>query len=304
MATVPPGSGAPRSGPLLTPEFLAKLEQLELVSRRILVGRLKGERRSKRKGSSVEFADHRQYVSGDDLRFIDWNILVRLDRLFIKLFEEEEDLHIHILVDVSRSMDFGEPSKLRYAQQLAASLAFIGLINMDRVRVVPFGEDLYQGLPAQRGRASLWRMMAFLESLHTEGGGNLEQACKSFVARTPPGGVVILLSDLLDKRGYQAGLRYLLAKRMDVYVIQVLAAEEVDPPVVGDLKLVDAEDGDIAEVTISAPLLARYKANLQAFLAEIRQYCTARGMAYLFTTNAYPVESVILTYLRERGLVK
>src|SRR5690349_22866742 len=121
--------------PLLSPELLAQLEQMELVSRKIFRGRMKGERRSKRKGQSVEFADFRQYVAGDDLRFIDWNLFARMERLYLKLFLEEEDLHFYALIDASASMEFGEPTKLQYAKQLAASLGLIGLCRADRVKI-------------------------------------------------------------------------------------------------------------------------------------------------------------------------
>src|SRR5437868_15054777 len=138
--------------PLLDPDFLARLEQLELVSRKIFLGRLKGERRSKRKGQSVEFADYKNYVVGDDLRFLDWNLFARLDRLFIRLFLEEEDLHVHVLIDNSLSMDFGTPTKLRFAKQLAAALGFVGLVNQDRVMVEAFNDQLTQSSPPLRGR--------------------------------------------------------------------------------------------------------------------------------------------------------
>src|SRR6188472_3822835 len=121
------------SVPLLSPELLAQLEQMELVSRKVFRGRMKGERRSKRKGQSVEFADFRPYVVGDDLRLLDWNLFARLDQLFLRIFLEEEDLHFYLLVDNSRSMEFGSPTKLHYAKQVAAALGFIGLVNMDRV---------------------------------------------------------------------------------------------------------------------------------------------------------------------------
>src|ERR1700756_1475252 len=140
------------STPLLDPKFLAQLEQLELVSRKIFLGRMKGERRSKRKGQSVEFADYRNYVVGDDLRFLDWNLFARLDKLFIRLFMEEEDLHFYILLDNSLSMDFGWPSKLHFARQVAAALAFIGLVNMDRVVIEAFNNGRTQSMPAARGR--------------------------------------------------------------------------------------------------------------------------------------------------------
>src|SRR6058998_3239844 len=147
--------------PLLDPQFLARLEQLELVSRKIFLGRLKGERRSKRKGQSVEFADYRNYVIGDDLRHLDWNLYARLDRLFIRLFMEEEDLHFYVLIDNSLSMDFGTPTKLHYAKQVAAALGFIGLVNLDRVMIEAFNNRLTQSLPAVRGKRSLWRVLEF-----------------------------------------------------------------------------------------------------------------------------------------------
>lgn len=292
------------TSPLLTPEFVAKLEQLELVSRKIFTGRMKGERRSKRKGTSVEFADHRNYVVGDDLRFIDWNILIRLDRLFIKLFEEEEDLHFHLMLDTSLSMDFGEPKKLHFAKQVAAALAYIGLFNLDRVMIWPFSDDLLPGMPPARGRKSLWRVVEFLEGVQVAGGSHFGQSCKTFSIKHGGKGVVVVLSDLLDKRGFEAGLRYLLARRMDIYVIHVLAEEEIRPELAGDLRLVDVEDQDVAEITVSAPLLARYKANVDSYCSTVKDFCVRRGITYLFTTNQVSFERLVLTYLRERGLVR
>ncbi len=297
-------SGDPESGPLLDPVFLHKLEQLELVSRRIFVGRMKGERKSKRRGSSVEFAEHRNYTVGDDLRHIDWNVYGRLDRLFLKLFLEEEDLHVYTVLDTSLSMDFGSPSKLRYGKQVAAALAFIGLVNHDRVLVDTFSAKLEQGLHGIRGRSQMWRVIQYLEQLEPTGTGDLTAACREFAIRHAGKGVVVVISDFLDKRGYQEALRYLLARNMDIYVVHVLSQEEVNPELVGDLRLVDAEDGDLAEITVSAPLLKRYKDTLNAFVGGIKEWCTSRGITYIFTTNRYPFDKLILNYLRERGLVK
>src|SRR5215467_12914463 len=165
--------------PLLDAKFLHRLEQLELVSRKIFVGRMKGERLSKRKGQSVEFADYRNYVVGDDLRFLDWNLMARLDRLFIRLFLEEEDLHFYILIDNSLSMDFGTPSKLHYAKQIAAALGFVGLVNLDRVVVEAFNDRLTQSMPAARGRRSLWRLMDFLQKLQPAGPSELKRALRT-----------------------------------------------------------------------------------------------------------------------------
>ncbi|MDG3004484.1 DUF58 domain-containing protein [Paludisphaera mucosa] len=290
--------------PLLDPEFLHKLEQLELVSRKIIVGRMKGERKSRRRGTSVEFAEHRPYAAGDDLRHIDWNAYGRLDRLFLKLFLEEEDLHVHTLVDSSLSMGFGEPSKLHYAKQVAAALAFVGLVNNDRIILEAFASRLQAGIPNIRGRSQMWRIVDYLERLQPSGESDLTAAARDFALRRGGKGVVVVISDFLDKHGYEDALRYLLARKMDVFVIHVLSREEVEPELVGDLRLVDCEDDEEADVTVSAPLLKRYKENLDAFVGGLRDYCTRRGITYVFTTNQYPFDKLVLNYLRERGLLK
>lgn len=290
---------------ILSPELMAQLERLELVSRKIFRGRMKGERRSPRKGQSVEFADFRGYVPGDDLRFIDWNTYARLDRLFLKIFFEEEDLHFHALIDASGSMGFGTPTKLHYAKQLAAALAFVGLVRADRVRIETLGQQP-PGRPGPtfRGRSSVWRMLRALESIEATESADLAQGVKNFCIRSSGKGIVVLISDLMDKRGYEPALKYLLAQQMDVYVIQVLSAEELDPPIVGDLKLVDCEDHDVAEVSAGPALLKRYQRNLGAFVDGAREYCNRRGMNYLLASNQVPVDQLISTYLRKRGLVR
>ncbi len=290
--------------PLLDPVFLHKLEQLELVSKKIFVGRMKGERKSKRRGSSVEFADHRNYSIGDDLRHIDWNVYGRLDKLFLKLFLEEEDLHVYTLLDTSLSMDFGDPTKLHYGKQVAAALAFIGLVNHDRVILDTFSTSLTTGLASIRGRSQMWRVVQHLENLQASGSSNLTAAAKAFAVKHAGKGVVVVISDFMDKHGYEEALRYLLARNLDIYVVQVLCREEVEPELVGDLRLVDAEDDDEAEITVSAPLLKRYKDNLNAFVGGLKDWCTKRGITYIFTTNQNPFDKLVLNYLRERGLVR
>jgi uncharacterized protein (DUF58 family) len=296
MSTVAP--------PLLGPELLAQLERLELVSRKVFRGRMKGERRSKRKGQSVEFADFRNYVAGDDLRFIDWNTYARLDKLFLKMFLEEEDLHFYALIDASTSMEFGDPSKLRYAKQLAAALGFIGLCRADRVKIETIGQPAAQRAPVLRGRGSLWRMLAHLDSIESGETTSLAQGVKNFCLRNSGKGIVVLISDLMDKQGYQDALRYLLAQQMDAYIIHVLSQEELDPPIKGDLRLIDSEDEDMAEITVSGPLLARYKKTLSAFIDGARDFCSRRGMTYLLASNQLPVEQLVGSYLRQRGLVR
>ena len=289
---------------LLPPDLMAQLERLELVTRKIFRGRMKGERRSKRKGQSVEFADFRGYVPGDDLRSLDWNLFARLDKLIVKLFLEEEDLHFFTLIDASLSMDFGEPTKLQYAKQLAAALGFVGLIRTDRVRIETLGQPVHLSAPTLRGRKSVWRMIDFIEGIQPGETASLAEGIKKFCLRNAGKGIVVLISDLMDKNGYEPALRYLVSQRMDVYIIHVLSQEELDPDVKGDLKLVDVEDHDIAEISVSAPLLARYKATLNAFVSGAQEFCSRRGMNYLLANNQTPVKDLIGSYLRRRGLVR
>jgi uncharacterized protein (DUF58 family) len=289
---------------LLPPDLMAQLERLELVTRKVFRGRMKGERRSRRKGQSVEFADFRGYVPGDDLRTLDWNLFARLDKLIIKLFLEEEDLHFYTLIDASQSMVFGEPTKLEYAKQLAAALGFIGLVRADRVRIETLGTGLSYRGPILRGRKSVWRMLDFVGSIAPGETATLVEGVKNFCLRNSGRGVVVLISDLMDKNGYEPALRYLMAREMDVYVIHVLSQEEIDPDVAGDLRLVDCEDSDVAEISVSAPLIARYKATLGAFVSGAQEFCNRRGMNYLLANNQTPVKDLIGSYLRRRGLVR
>jgi uncharacterized protein (DUF58 family) len=289
---------------LLPPDLMAQLERLELVTRKVFRGRMKGERRSKRKGQSVEFADFRGYVPGDDLRSLDWNLFARLDKLIVKLFLEEEDLHFFTLIDASLSMDFGQPTKLQYAKQLAAALGFVGLIRTDRVRIETLGQPVHLRAPVLRGRKSVWRMIDFIEGIQPGETASLAEGIKKFCLRNAGKGIIVLISDLMDKNGYEPALRYLVSQKMDVYIIHVLSQEELDPDVKGDLKLVDVEDQDIAEISVNAPLLARYKATLNAFVSGAQEFCSRRGMNYLLANNQTPVKELIGSYLRRRGLVR
>jgi uncharacterized protein (DUF58 family) len=295
---------ATKPSDLLDPEFMSKLEQLDIVSRRIFAGKMKGERRSKRKGQSVEFADYRNYVVGDDLRFLDWNIYGRLERLFLKLFFEEEDLHINVILDMSGSMEFGTPAKALYAKRVAAAIAYIGLVNYNRVTISPFSDQYGPEMAGIRGRRLTHRVINFISDVEVGGSGNMSAACRQFALRHPQRGVVLLLSDFMDKGGYEEGLRYLAGRNYDLYAIQTLSPEEIDPPMVGDLRLVDVEDDDVAEVTISRALINRYKQNLTAYCQQLREFCTRRGVTYMFTSTTVPFDQLVLSYLRKRGLLK
>lgn len=294
----------PAATTLLSPELLARLEKMELISRKVFRGRMKGERRSPRKGQSVEFADFRNYVAGDDLRFVDWNTYARLEKLFLKMFLEEEDLHFYALIDASSSMDFGTPTKLRFAVQLAAALGFIGLVRGDRVKIETVGQSPREPSPVFRGRRSLWRMLDHLEQVKPGQVGDLTTGVKNFCLRNSGKGIVVLISDLMDKTGYESALRYLASRQMDVYVIQTLSPEEFEPDVQGDLRLIDCEDGDEAEITVSMPLMNRYKKTLAAFVESAREFCNRRGMSYLLARSETPIEELLTGCLATRGLVR
>ncbi len=297
-----------RAKALIDPEFMARLDQLVLLSQKIFSGRMRGERRSKKRGLSVEFADYRDYSPGDDLRFVDWNIFGRLGRLFLKLFLEEEDLHVYCLIDTSLSMAYGASqgrlNKFDYALRTAAALGYIALTNMERIGVGTFAGGLSGWFPPARGRKSMWRLFNFLGALEADGQTDLAAAARSFSLRARRKGILIILSDFLDPQGYEGALRHVIGRGMDVYCIHVLAKEEVEPEMAGDLRLVDIETAATADITISRRLLDGYKRTLSAFCASLKEFCTARGATYLFTTTEIPFETLILSYLRSGGLVR
>jgi uncharacterized protein (DUF58 family) len=302
MATVP--TRKPDDEELLSAEFMTRLDRLEILSRKIFVGRMKGERRSKRKGESVEFADYRSYVVGDDLRFLDWNIYARLDNLMLKLFMEEEDLNVTVLFDVSKSMDWGNPNKALYVKRVTAALAYIALVNYDRVNLYAYSNVLANVMTGIRGRRMVARVIDFLKAIPAEGGSFFSDVARRFALRHQGKGVCIVISDFMDKGGYAGGFRYLLSRDLDLYAIQVLSPEEIDPGLAGDLKLLDVEDEDVAEVTVSKLLLDKYKKMLTAYCTELKDHCTRRGITYLFTNTRVPFDTLVLSYLRQRGLIR
>lgn len=289
---------------LLSPETLGKLERLELVTRKIFRGRMKGERRSKRKGQSVEFADHRKYVPGDDLRFIDWNLYARLDKLFLRLYMEEEDLHFYALIDTSASMRFGNPTKLYYAKQMAAALGYIGLCRSDRIKIEALSDTMAPPTAALRGKASLWKLLKQLNQMPESHSVSLHDGIRNFCIRNPGKGIVVLLSDLMDKEGYESAIRSLVARQYDVYVLQIFSDEELNPDLAGDLRLVDCEDHDTADISVSPRLLEKYQATLKAFVGQVRQFCARRGIVHMTCATSQNVDQLVSNYLRTRGLVR
>ena len=283
---------------LLSAEFLAQLERFALISRRAFRGRIKGERKSPRKGSSVEFSDYRAYGVGDDIRYVDWNIYGRLDRLYLKLFVDEEDLCLNLLLDASASMDFGEPSKLEYGARLAAALGFVGLVNLERVGVSVVRERMAEGWSPARGRNQVLPLMEFLGRLRPSGATSLSEGLAQYALRAREAGVAVLISDLMDPAGYDRGLKILLERRFDIHVIHVLAADEMNPSFGGDLRLVDAETGELRDLTLDAEALRAYRQRLRDFLERAEQFCRAKEIGYYRVVTDTPVENFVLGQLK------
>jgi uncharacterized protein (DUF58 family) len=292
---------------LIDSRLMSKLDQVDVVSRKIFAGKLQGERRSKRRGISVEFADYRHYTPGDDLRFVDWNIYARLDRLFLKMFLEEEDLSLLLVIDGSASMDYGDPNKFDFVRRLAMALGYIGLANHNRVTLWSFGSDGAQRLANLRGRRRTQEMGQWLLGRSAGGRADFEEAMKTIALARQGKGVMVILSDFLLKEGYEKGLRYLAGGGYDTFALQTLSPQEIDPArggIAGDLKLTDVEDGDFAEVTITPALLRRYKQTLDAYCGALREHCVRRNIMHVTVDTGMDLDTLLMEYLRKRGLLQ
>jgi uncharacterized protein (DUF58 family) len=284
-------------------EFLKKLEYLYIVSKKIFAGRIKAERRSTRRGVSVEFADYRNYTPGDDFRYIDWNAFARLDELLLKLYEEREDLHIYFLVDASQSMTYGELPKLIYAKRVAAALAYIGLSNLDRIGITAFNTTDMHRLPTERGKGKIFTVLNFLDQINGTGETDMEHAFRNFVHMTKRRGLVVVISDLFDPKGFTAGLNMLKFQKHDLFVIHIIDEKEAEPNLLGDYHLVDVETDQLRPVTINENHIKRYKALFNKYCDDLDRYCTQREISLVRTMTKAPFEELILRIFRMGGFV-
>ena len=297
-------SGTRRDEDLFDEEFQRRLEVLAIVSRRLVRGRTRAERRSKKTGSGIEFADHRQYTPGDDFRYLDWNLYARTGRLLLRLYEEEEDLSVYVLLDVSRSMAFGETTrKIDYAKRIAAAIAYVALANLDRVSVVTFEDEVKARLAPTRGKNRIFKVFEFLRGVEAEGRTGTADAMKTFVAQNKRRGVAILISDLYDPDGFEGGINTLRYHKFEPYVIQVFDPVEVRPPLHGDVRLVDNETGEAREVTITPRVLERYAKAHAAYRQRIEDFCTQKHVPYYAIETTVPFDEAVLDILRRGGLV-
>jgi uncharacterized protein (DUF58 family) len=290
---------------LLDPDFLRKLEALSLVSKRRFATQMQGRRRSNRRGASVDFADYREYLRGDDLRYVDWKAYGRLEKLFLKLFHEEEELTLHLLIDTSKSMDFGQPAtKLDYARRVAAALGFVALTESDRVSVGVLSAGRVQIMPSALGRPSRATLFQFLQTqIAPRDRTDLGASLKRYAERAGATGIAIVLSDFFDETAL-SGVKALLGRGFHVVLVHILDEEEVHPTAAGDLRLLDSETGAACEVSISPHLLAQYEDRVKAFCDDLQGRARRYGVDYVRTTTGTPVEDVVLNGLRRAGLVR
>jgi uncharacterized protein (DUF58 family) len=298
------GDGAP--GRRFDETFLRRLETLRVVTKRATLGQLRAERRSRRVGAGIEFADHRDYVAGDDLRILDWSLYGRMERLLVRLFEEDEDLAIDVLVDASASMGVGTPPKLDLAAQIGAALAYVGLANLDRVAVTTVGETLGDGLPPARGKGNILRVLRFLEAARPAGRTSLAAAARAFLARHQRHrrGLVVLLSDFYDPAGYREALDLLRYGRFEIVVIQIAAPEEARPALRGDVTVRDVETGEERDVTISPRALAAYERRHAALVRDLEGFCRERAIPCFAVSSDEAFDSVVLRVFRAGGLLR
>jgi len=289
---------------LFDSDFLKKLEYLSLVSRRVFRGQLLAQRRTMQLGGGIEFADHREYAPGDDFRYLDWNVFARHDELLLKRFQEEEDLHVYILLDSSRSMGFGDPVKFDYARQVAAALGYIALADLDRVSVVAFAGDIVADFPLTRGKARILTLLKFLEGLELEGSvTDLARVARNFVHRGQRRGLAVIISDLFDPNGFERGIDLLRHNRYEPHVVQIFARREADPQVKGDIELVDVESGQIRKVTITERNLRQYRKIFSDYVERVRTYCNAYGIGGTRSTTDIPFDELLLRMMRAAGAV-
>ncbi len=283
---------------MFEPEFLRKLENMAFLVKKARAGRYSGQHRSPRKGQSVEFADYRAYTAGDDWRQVDWHAYARLERLFIKLFMEENDLLIYLLVDTSASMGWKEGRKLKLAKEIAGALGYLALVNSEQAGAASLDRGMARFLPAQRGRGGISRLWGFLQELEAGEDTDLNTALMRTGKFIKGPGITILISDMLSPGGYTEGLKYLQHLGQQVVVLQILEPEEREPDLLGNFELVDCETNTVKEVSVTPLLLQAYRKRTEEFLHGLSQFCAAREITYHLISSEEELEEIILRSLR------
>jgi uncharacterized protein (DUF58 family) len=289
---------------LFDDEFQRKLETLAIVSRRVFAGNMRAERRTKKKGSGVEFADHRNYAPGDDFRYVDWNVYQRFGKLLVRLFEEEEHLSIYFIVDCSSSMAFGDAKKFDQARRLCAALAYVGLANLDRVTIVGVSDEVIARMPTTRGKGRIFKVFDFLRALRPDGTTELRESLKTFVAQHKRRGLAVLISDLYDPAGFEGGINMLRFNKFEPYVLHIVDPRESKLVLKGDVRIYDCETGDEREVTVTPKLLERMQHAWGEYRDQIERFCTRRQVPYFAADVDTPFDELVLRVFRRGGFLR
>ena len=289
---------------LFNSDFLRRLEYLRVVARQTFTSASPGSRTGRRAGPGLEFAEHREYAPGDDFRHIDWAAYGRLDKLLLRLCQQEEDLAVYFLLDASASMATGDPPKFDHARRLAAALAYVALASLERVRIMAVGADVRAHLEAGRGKAHLVTVLEFLRTVAATGPTDLARAVDAFLPHAPQGGLVVLVSDLLDPAGYRKPLATLQSRGFEVWCLHVTDPADFAPPGDGELAVSDAETGETMGVHLTADLRERLTAAAAQFKEEVRAWSHERGIGYAEAPTAVPVDTLVLEVLRRGGFLR
>lgn len=288
---------------LFDSDFLLKLQQLSILSKKLSKGAVRGEHRVIRRGMSTEFYDYRNYNSGDDLRYIDWNIYGRLEKLLVKIFSGEEDQSVHILLDTSLSMNEGKPSKMDYAKKIAGSLAYIAVNSLDRVGITSFSDRMGEIYVPERRISRIHTMFSYLESIEADGKTDFNKALREYALKVKRPGTAVIVTDLLDSNGFEEGLLSLLYRKFDVVVLQVLSEEELSPLFTGSYRLTDRETGASLKLSLDKKYLRDYDNEIALWFEGIEKFCRQKDIDYIRSGNLVPVEDFLLRYLRQGGMI-
>jgi uncharacterized protein (DUF58 family) len=284
---------------LFPADFLMRVEYLSIISRRVFRGSLLAQRRTMQLGSGIEFSDHREYAAGDDFRYLDWNVYARHGDLLLKRFQEEQDLHVYLMLDCSRSMGFGDGRKFDLARQLIAAIAYIALADLDRISVLSFADGVLDTFPLTRGKARILPLMQFLERLEVGGSDtDISGAIQGLLHRGSRRGLAVLVSDFFDPSGFQRGLDRLRHRRFDGHILQLHTSKEADPGLLGDVEFQDVENDSIRKVTVTERNLRSYRELFQEHQQSLREYCRNYGLGCTQAEASVPFDELILHMMR------
>ena len=285
-------------------KFLSRLNGLMISTRNLARGKDGGIRRSSAKGSSIEFSDYREYMAGDDFRHIDWNAYARFDRLFVKQFMEEKESMVTIFLDASKSMDYGMPNKGALSKKLAAIFSYIALSSLDRVIVSTLSNKTQKRSQIFPGKQSFYESFNIIENIQFGGETFITQAIKSAQTLGQGGGISIVISDLFSKDDYREGIDFLLYKKQEVIILNVLAPQEITPDLNGSIELVDSEDDKRLNIIANAAIMREYRKNVESFFNENREYFHRRDIHYIPIISDMSLEKIVFHKLFKEGVLR